>query len=228
MDKQRFILLLISLIVTVTFASNEESTEFLKLNSMKQNVITLPSGLQYKVLQKGTGSHHPTINSPTLCHYEGRLIDGTIFDSSYQRGSPTTFSPNQVIRGWTEILQMMVEGDKFEVYIPSELGYGESGSPPKIKRGDALIFIMEMIEIKGEKVKALRCDVVSFDGCDDREKEYVKKARDKYLTDEDVLKEVGRIKKISSGHLSASAKDWAAARLNILDKVAALKKDGEL
>lgn len=195
---------------------------------MKQDVITLPSGLQYKILQKGNGSHHPTINSPTLCHYEGRLIDGTIFDSSYQRGSPTTFAPNQVIKGWTEIMQLMVEGDKFEIYIPSELGYGESGSPPKIKPGDALIFIMEMIEIKGDKVKALRCNVVSFDGCDDKEKEYVKKANNKYQTVEDLQKEMDRIKKISSGHLSGSAKDWAAARLDILEKISDLKDDGEL
>jgi FKBP-type peptidyl-prolyl cis-trans isomerase FklB len=228
MKTQRFILLLISLVVSVVCASNAESTEFLKVNAMKQDVITLPSGLQYKVLQKGTGSHHPTVNSPTLCHYEGRLIDGTIFDSSYQRGSPITFAPNQVIKGWTEIMQIMVEGDKFEMYIPSELGYGESGSPPKIKPGDALIFIMEMIEIKGEKVKALRCNVLSFDGCDDKEKDYVKKAYDKYQTAEELQKEMERITKISSGHLSGSAKDWAAARLNILEKIAALKNDSEL
>lgn len=78
--------------------------------SKEQGVITLPSGLRYKVIKKGDGKSHPTVDSPCLCHYAGSLIDGTEFDSSYSRGSPTTFAPNQVIKGWTEAMQLMVEG----------------------------------------------------------------------------------------------------------------------
>ncbi len=91
-------------------------------------------------MKAGSGAFHPTADSSCDCHYAGTLIDGTEFDSSYKRGSPTAFAPNQVIKGWTEAMQLMVEGDKWELYIPSDLGYGDRGSPPKIKGGDALVF----------------------------------------------------------------------------------------
>merc|ERR1711976_523586 len=107
----------------------------------------------------GDGAHHPTVDSPCECHYEGTLINGDEFDSSYKRGSPTTFAPNQVIKGWTEAMQLMVEGDKWEMYIPSELGYGDGGSGAKIKGGDVLIFRMEIIKIEGGKVRAVKCDL---------------------------------------------------------------------
>ncbi len=106
-----------SLALVVTAGSNEASKKWLEENSKKEGVVSLPSGLQYKILRKGAGLHHPTIDSPCECHYEGKLIDGTIFDSSYERGSPTTFAPNQVIKGWTEALQLMTEGDKWEVSV---------------------------------------------------------------------------------------------------------------
>merc|ERR1712151_2253 len=120
----------------------------------KEGVVTLPSGLQYKVLEEGGGLEHPTVSSPCLCHYAGRLLDGTEFDSSYKRGAPTTFAPNQVIKGWTEAMQLMVVGDKWEMYIPYELAYGESGSPPKIPGCACLIFVMEIMKIKGATVPA--------------------------------------------------------------------------
>lgn len=111
MNPLSFLLLL--LLAPLTLAgSNEEGLAFLEENKSKEGVVVLPSGLQYKVLNKGSGAHHPTVSSPCLCHYQGTLIDGTVFDSSYERG-PTTFAPNQVIKGWTEAMQLMVEGDKF-------------------------------------------------------------------------------------------------------------------
>merc|ERR1712085_58187 len=125
---------------------------FLEAKASEEGVVTLPSGLLYKVLTKGDGKHHPTASSPCDCHYAGTLIDGTEFDSSYDRGSPTTFAPNQVIKGWTEAMQLMVEGDKWEMFIPSDLAYGDGGRPPKIGGGDCLIFTMEIIKIKGKKV----------------------------------------------------------------------------
>ena len=133
---------------------------FLEANKAKEGVQTLPSGLQYKVIRAGDGLHHPLKDSPCECHYEGRTAsnfpDGPVFDSSYARGSPTTFAPNQVIGGWTEAMQLMVEGDKWELYIPSDLAYGDRGRPPKIGGGDCLVFTIEIIKIKGgkkEKVK---------------------------------------------------------------------------
>merc|ERR1719183_2243738 len=93
---------------------------------------------------------HPTVDSPCSCHYAGTTIDGKQFDSSYDRGEPTTFAPNQVIKGWTEAMQLMVEGDKWEMYIPPELAYGENGSPPTIPGDSTLVFQMEIIKIKGD------------------------------------------------------------------------------
>ena len=102
--------------------------KFLSEKAKEEGVVSLPSGLMYKVVTKGEGKSHPTVDSPCLCDYAGTLIDGSEFDSSYKRGQPLTFAPNQVIKGWTEALQMMVEGDKWELYVPSNLGYGEQGA----------------------------------------------------------------------------------------------------
>merc|ERR1711879_139038 len=139
----------------------------------------LKSGLQYKVLKKGSGKFHPKKDSPCKCHYAGTtpsLTPDAIdkdenawseFDSSYKRGEPTSFAPNQVIKGWTEAMQLMVEGDKFEMYIPSELGYGDAGSGQKIKGGDVLIFRMEILEIKGKKIKKKKiCSPKEREECD--------------------------------------------------------------
>merc|ERR1712070_461060 len=144
-----FLLCIAALCATAVSATNEEGTKFLEANKAKEGVITLPSGLQYKVLKKGDGAFHPLVGTSCECHYEGTLIDGTEFDSSYKRGQPTSFAPNQVIKGWTEAMQLMVEGDKWEMYIPSDLAYGEGGSTPKIPGCACLIFVMEIMKIKG-------------------------------------------------------------------------------
>jgi len=139
-----------------TLATNEAGLKFLAENKNKEGVVELPSGLQYKVLRKGDGTSHPSVSSPCECHYEGRTApnypSGPKFDSSYDRGSPTTFAPNQVIKGWTEAMQLMVEGDKWELYIPSDMAYGDRGRPPKIGGGDCLVFTIEILKIKGAKV----------------------------------------------------------------------------
>jgi FKBP-type peptidyl-prolyl cis-trans isomerase FklB len=103
-------------------------------------------------LRAGTGKT-PTIDSPCDCHYAGTLIDGTEFDSSYKRGQPLSFAPNQVIKGWTEAMQLMKEGGKWELYIPSELAYGDSGAGGAIPGGAALIFTLELLDVKGDYVK---------------------------------------------------------------------------
>ncbi len=120
---------------------------FLEKNKTQEGVIVLPSGLQYKVLTKGAGAS-PTLSNSVVAHYEGRLIDGTVFDSSFKRGSPATFPVTGVIKGWTEILQKMKTGSKWQVYIPAELAYGGRGSGQLIGPNATLVFDIELIEIK--------------------------------------------------------------------------------
>ena len=128
----------------------EAGVAFLAANKAKDGVVTLSSGMQYRVLEEGGGLEHPKVSTPCECHYAGRLLDDSEFDSSYKRGTPSTFAPNQVIKGWTEAMQLMVQGDKWEMYIPYELAYGANGKPPKIPAKATLIFVMEIVKIKGE------------------------------------------------------------------------------
>lgn len=120
---------------------------FLTKNKDEEGVITTASGLQYKVLQEGTGTEHPTASSKVKVHYHGTLIDGTVFDSSVERGEPIEFGLNQVIKGWTEGVQLMVEGEKTRFFIPSELAYG-NGSAGVITPGSTLIFDVELLDFK--------------------------------------------------------------------------------
>ena len=126
-------------------ANRDAGRKFLEENAKKEDVITLPSGLQYKVLVKGDGEV-PLTSDKVKVHYEGRLLDGTVFDSSYQRGEPSEFTPTQVIKGWTEALTMMPVGSKWQLYIPYELAYGNRDTG-KIKPYSMLIFDVELIEI---------------------------------------------------------------------------------
>jgi len=130
-------------------AVKSKGTEFLAANKKRAGVITLPDGLQYEVLKKGdAGSATPKLQDTVVAHYAGTLIDGSKFDNSYERGEPITISVGGVIRGWTEILQLMHIGDKWKVFIPSELGYGERGAGANIPGGSVLIFEMELLGIK--------------------------------------------------------------------------------
>ena len=121
--------------------------KFLAENSTKEGVIVLPSGLQYKVINNGGGSI-PKTTDKVKVHYTGKLIDGTVFDSSVERGEPSTFGVTQVIKGWTEALQLMSVGDKWEVYIPSSLAYGVRGKGPKIGPNTTLVFEVELLGIE--------------------------------------------------------------------------------
>ncbi len=119
---------------------------FLEGNGKREGVVTTKSGLQYEVLREGTGKH-PKATDKVRCHYEGRLIDDTVFDSSYKRNEPAVFGLNQVIPGWTEGLQLMGEGAKYRFYIPYLLGYGESGAGEMIPPFATLVFDVELIEV---------------------------------------------------------------------------------
>ena len=123
-----------------------QGEQYLAENGKKDGVVTLPSGLQYQVLQEGNG-RKPKATDQVKCHYEGMLVDGTLFDSSIQRGEPATFPLNGVIAGWTEGLQLMQEGAKYRFFIPYHLGYGERGAGASIPPFAALVFDVELIEV---------------------------------------------------------------------------------
>ena len=127
-------------------AAREEGEKFLAENAKKAGIITTASGLQYEVLTEGTGKQ-PKAENTVRCHYEGRLINGKIFDSSYRRGEPADFGLRQVIKGWTEGVQLMKEGSKFRFYIPYNLAYGENGAGAAIPPYAALIFDVELIKV---------------------------------------------------------------------------------
>ncbi|PHQ65124.1 MAG: hypothetical protein COB99_05815 [Sulfurimonas sp.] len=127
--------------------NKKEGLEFLAKNKKKSGVKTLKSGLQYKVLKSGNGKVFPKSTDTVVTHYHGTLIDGTVFDSSVERGEPVSFPVNAVIKGWTEALQKMKVGDKWQLVIPSTLAYGKQGTPPKIGPDATLIFDVELLKI---------------------------------------------------------------------------------
>ena len=127
-------------------AAKAEGEAFLAENKKKASIVTTPSGLQYEIVKEGTG-HQPKASDTVRCHYEGTLIDGTVFDSSYRRGVPAEFGLRQVIAGWTEGVQLMKEGSIFKFYIPYNLAYGERGAGADIPPYAALIFKVELIKV---------------------------------------------------------------------------------
>jgi FKBP-type peptidyl-prolyl cis-trans isomerase FklB len=131
-------------------ASKKAGDAFLAANKNKEGVVTLPSGLQYKVLTQGTGAK-PTASDTVTCNYKGTLVDGTEFDSSYKRGEPANFPVGGVIKGWTEALQLMPVGSKWQLFIPPSLAYGEQGAGADIPPNSTLIFEIELISIQAKK-----------------------------------------------------------------------------
>jgi FKBP-type peptidyl-prolyl cis-trans isomerase FklB len=131
--------------------NKKASAEFLSANKTKEGVVSLPSGLQYKILTEGTGPK-PSATDTVSCNYRGTLLDGTEFDSSYKRGQPASFPVTGVIKGWTEALQLMPVGSKWQLFIPSELAYGERGADPRsgIGPGATLIFEVELLSIQAK------------------------------------------------------------------------------
>lgn len=126
--------------------AKNQGEEFLSKNKSAEGVVTLASGLQYKVLNEGSGKK-PTANDSVKCHYEGRLINGNVFDSSIKRGEPAEFPVSGVIKGWVEALQLMNVGSKWQLYIPSDLAYGSNGAGGSIGPNETLIFDVELLEI---------------------------------------------------------------------------------
>ena len=126
--------------------NKQAGAEFLEINRHKAGVVELPSGLQYEILKQGTGAK-PSASDKVKCHYHGTLINGTVFESSVQRGEPATFGVSQVIPGWVEALQLMPVGSKWRLFIPSNLAYGEHGAGDVIEPNSTLIFDVELLDI---------------------------------------------------------------------------------
>ncbi len=180
-------------------------------------------------MREDTGEDHPAKDSPCECHYAGTTPsltpdaidkdekDWAEFDSSYKRGSPTSFAPNQVIAGWTEAMQLMVEGDKWEMYIPSELGYGDGGSGAKIQGGDVLIFRMEILGIKGGKTPANKCDPDTQKGCNDKQKGYLDKQTGKSIDQKKA--ELKRLEGMQGGEMKPENRNWLSSRIKLLKQM---------
>jgi FKBP-type peptidyl-prolyl cis-trans isomerase FklB len=133
-------------------ANKTQGLAFLEANKTKEGVVALPSGLQYKVLQEGSGPK-PTATDSVVCNYRGTLLDNTEFDSSYKRGQPATFPVTGVIKGWTEALQLMPVGSKWQLFVPAELAYGDRGAGAQIGPNATLIFEVELLSIQGKDKK---------------------------------------------------------------------------
>jgi FKBP-type peptidyl-prolyl cis-trans isomerase FklB len=131
-------------------ANKKEGNAFLAANKAKEGVVTLPSGLEYKILSQGTGPR-PAPTDSVVCNYRGTLINGTEFDSSYKRGQPATFPVTGVIKGWTEALQLMPVGSKWQLFLPAELAYGERGPSPEIGPNSTLVFEVELLSIQAKE-----------------------------------------------------------------------------
>jgi len=129
-------------------ANKSKSQQFLAENKSKKGIIALPSGVQYRVIEDGTGTKHPTSQSDVTVHYRGSLSNGLEFDSSFARGEPVHFKVGDVIKGWQEVLPLMRQGDHWQVFVPPELAYGERGQPPRIGPNEALVFEIKLVDIK--------------------------------------------------------------------------------
>jgi len=198
--------------------SNPDSVAWLYENSKKEGVKILASGLQYKVIKSGNGKDHPSYNSHCEIHYSVKDVNGTEFESSYG-GKPHKFAPQQALTGWSEVLALMVEGDVWELYIPSELATGDKEFSPGIKEGNAAIFTLELTNILGSRVPKIDCNVMTLENCDKREKEYIETLREKCGDDVDALEaeleeiqvETDTPKAHSPYHF-----DWLRRRVNVL------------
>lgn len=147
----------------LAMANKKAGEEFLAGNKAKDGVVTLPDGLQYKILKEGTGPK-PKADDEVVCNYKGTLIDNTEFDSSYKRGEPATFPVNGVIKGWTEALQLMPVGSKWQLFLPSNLAYGERSPGPEIGPDSTLVFEVELMAINPKKAETPKPEEVKPEG----------------------------------------------------------------
>lgn len=213
----RSLTLALALLQLSSAVTTKEGKDWLAENALKPGVVSLPSGLQYKVLVPGAGMYHPKADTLILAHYEGRLTDGTVFDST--GGGPQAFTPNHHVKGWSEALtHYMVEGDKYELYMPSELAYGEKQNG-KVPGGSVVIVEMELVNIArdGAKVRALKCNVETGGGCDNQEQAFVKELQGK--KPKKLQKELKKVMKEGKKEMTPEEKEWQRLRIHILNQM---------
>ena len=187
------------------------------------------------MLNYGPGRYHPALQSECLVHYQLELIDGSVVDTTYKTKEPQRFSPINMIPAWTEALQMMVVGDRYQLVVPSELGYGSAGNPPYIPGGAVLVFKMELLQINGTQVDAgrsgepmLTCNVTTFDGCIEREHLFIKSMQAKLRIKpwpagqsprEKLEREIERLEDLRNKPMSTELKTWNQRRGDLLSKM---------
>jgi len=201
-------------LATVAAATDDAGTAYLEKKSAEADVVTLPSGLRYKVMVKGAGSFHPAVDSPCHCRTAGTLIDGTSFDDVTAR----PIAPDQAMGGWKEALQLMVEGDKWELYLPSELATRDR--PPNIPGDAALVFTIELIKITGMR-QPWKCHVATLEDCDDRMRAYITTSQADFGGDPDELEiEITRLFKMSGeGDMDEGLQVWINIRVFLLQQM---------
>jgi len=218
--------------------TNDHGTWILNKNMLNEDVTTLDSGLQYKVLKKGSGSvlYHPKNYSMCSCHYTGTTpgltqnatqrdeSEWTSFDSS-KNGKPAVFAPSSMVQGFAEAMTLMSEGDKWEIVLPAKLGYGDAGSPPKVLKGDALIFRLELLEIKSHKVKG-ECTMETRAACDASELELIAKWENKPSAEIEKYSKSLRKKKAIT--LGIKDQDALWAKMEVVDKIRFAAKRREI
>lgn len=232
---------LVALLATVFFllpyhlaasGTNEVGIQFLEDNKNRPGVVALPSGLQYKVLRKGGGEVHATIETNCRMHLACTTPsltpdaigkepeDWDSFENTYKSNAPAAFAPKYVMKGWAEAMQLMVEKDVLEVYTPSELAYGDKGHDSKVKGGEVLICRMEMESIKAWKDtnQGLACDVATLQGCTDRQTTYLEKQR--LASAEKRKGELERLRGMQEGNMKPETKSWVLTRIWMLEKMA--------
>ena len=198
--------------------TDEPGLAFLAENAHKPGVVTLESGLQYLILEQGNGTEHPTSHTPCSCHFNVSYINRTQFDSSLLYGELADVHPNHIIPGWSEAIQQMVQGDKWMLYIPSELAYGETGLPPRIQPNIALIYYVHLVEIRGATIPALQCNVTTQVRCNDKERAYIQTSKHKHI---DILtKELQRASTMKQKKMKPELLDWLRRRIQILQQLA--------
>ena len=205
-------------IAKVSAGTDEPGLAFLAENAHKPGVVTLESGLQYLILEQGNGTEHPTPHTPCSCHFNVSYINQTQFDSSLLYGELADVHPDHIITGWSEAIQQMVQGDKWILYIPSELAYGESGLPPRISPNIALIYYVHLVEIRGPTIPALQCNVTTEYRCNDKERAYIQTSKQKSI--ELLTKELQRASTMKQKKMKPELLEWLRRRIAILQQLA--------
>lgn len=214
--------------------TNEFGKKFLEGHRKREFTRKLDDGLLVDVFRDGDGLDHPTEDSPCEINWEGRIAqdfpNGKKFGSTFDSGESVTLAPNQVMPGWKQAMLQMVEGDKWELYVPAELAYSDEDRPAGVGADDALVFIVEIVKIKGGRKSASHCNVITEEYCKDKEIEYISKLKGLGAPEgpKKIKKELTRLKSMEASgasNMNEEKRSWLAARINLLEKLSKMPHD---